>query len=158
MKIAFDEHVPIQLAKAFKELDGENQILRVDIVSAIEFSVPNAQSDVPWLQKFSASGGRAVISGDAKMRGKLHEQLALTKAGFIVFFWERKWNQQNGYNKSAMMMRWWPYILEKLKTARKGQFFEIPYSWTATEMREVTPPPGMHKRVARENAKNQKPK
>jgi hypothetical protein len=155
LKIAFDEHIPFSIAKAFKELDGEDQILRVEIVSARDFAIPKAKSDVPWLESFALSGGNAVISGDAKMRGKLHEQQALKKAGFIVFFWSRKWNHENAYIKSAMMMRWWPYILDKLQTARKGQFFEIPHSWTATEMREVTPPDVIPKRKRRGKAKHE---
>lgn len=144
MKIAFDEHIPIQLADACKALDGEDRLLRVEIVSAREFAVPKAESDVPWLQEFAASGGRVVISGDAKMRGKLHEQKALLEAGFVVFFWDRRWNAENGYVKAAMLMRWWPYILEVAENANRGQFFEIPFSWNAVEMREVTPPDGLH--------------
>lgn len=42
MKVAFDEHVPIILAQAFKALDGEEKILRVEIVSARDYAVPNS--------------------------------------------------------------------------------------------------------------------
>lgn len=153
MKIAFDEHIPIQIANALKELDGENQLLRSNIVSARDYAIPNAESDVPWLERFASDGGRIIISGDAKMRGKLHEQAALVKAGFIVFFWARKWNQQNGYDKTAMMIKWWPHILLKLQSAKSGQFFELSYSWTSSDMKEVTPPTEAQREIRKKHDK-----
>jgi hypothetical protein len=90
LKIAFDEHIPQAIAEAFKALQGENAILRCEIVSARDYAVPRAESDVPWLQRFAADGGKVVISGDAKMRGKLHEQRALAAAGFVVIFLARR--------------------------------------------------------------------
>lgn len=140
MKIAFDEHIPKDVAKALTVLAGDNGILRATIYSARRYAVPRAQSDVPWLEKFARSGGQVVISGDARMRGKLHEQRALSTAGFIVFFLARQWNQMKSHDKCAMLIRWWPIILEKMSGAKPGQFFEIPHSWTSIEMREVTPP------------------
>lgn len=140
MKIAFDENIPQKLAAAFKALDGEEGMLRVEIVSARDYPVPKGVGDVPWLQMFAADGGKIVISGDAKMRSKLHEQRALLDAGFIVFFLARRWNRENYYDKSSMLMKWWPEILKKARVAKPGQFFEIPHGWNIKEMREVTPP------------------
>lgn len=141
MKVAFDEHVPNDVAKALKALSGDDRLLRVTVYSARQYGVPKAQSDVPWLQKFARAGGKVVVSGDAKMRSKLHEQRALSDAGFIVFFLSRPWNQMKCHEKCAMVIRWWPHMLAKMHQSSPGQFFEIPHSWTATEMREVTPPP-----------------
>jgi PIN domain-containing protein len=140
LKIAFDEHVPQALAKAFKALQGEEGMLHVNIVSARDYAVPKAKSDVPWLQRFAKAKGQVIISGDAKMRGRLHERKALVDAGFIVFFLARRWNQADSYTKSAMLMRWWPIILRKAESAHAGQCFELPFSWKTIEMREVTPP------------------
>jgi len=141
LKIAFDEHVPRDVAQSLKAFGGDRKLLRVDICSARDYSVPKAKSDVPWLERFAMDGGRAIVSGDAKMRGKLHERKALTDAGFIVFFLARAWNEMGGHAKCAMLILWWPFILAKLATARKGQFFEIPCSFTPGEMKEVSPPP-----------------
>jgi hypothetical protein len=92
------------------------------------------------LQKFARARGKVVISGDGKMRGKLHEQRALSDAGFIVFFLSKEWNQMRGHDKCAMLIRWWPYILAKIETSKPGDFFEIPHSWNSVDMRVVTPP------------------
>lgn len=143
MKIALDENVPPHVAKALKALAGERVLARVQIVSARKYALPKAASDVPWLQKFAKSGGKVVVSGDAKMRGRLHEQKALSDAGFIVFFMARSWNQMSSHEKVAMLIRWWPIIVAKALSAKPGQFFELPNSWTAAEMKEVTPPKGL---------------
>jgi hypothetical protein len=141
LKIAFDEHVPIDIAKALKALGGDRKLLRVSIVSARDYATSmRATSDVPWLQKFAKAGGKVVVSGDAKMRGRLHEQRALCEAGFMVFFLERKWNQLRSYDKCAMIIRWWPEILLKIEASQPGQFFQVPCTWNTTAMKEVTPP------------------
>ena len=104
MRIAFDENVPPKLADAIEALGGEAGMLRVEIVSARKYAPPTkAPSDVPWLEQFAKDGGKVVISGDARMRGKLHEQKALADAGFIVIFFARAWNQMNAYSKTAML-------------------------------------------------------
>jgi hypothetical protein len=141
LKIAFDEHIPQKLANAFKALDGEEGMLRVEIVSARDYPIPKGAGDVPWIQQFAEDNGKIIISGDAKMRGKLHEQQALSQAGLVVFFLARRWNNANYYDKSSMLMRWWPQILKKAATAKTGSFFEIPFDFdTNRPMRDVTPP------------------
>lgn len=147
MRIAFDEHVAPKLADAIKALSGEEGMLRVEIVSARQYAQPRAPSDIPWLQQFAMDGGKVVISGDSKMRGKLHEQQALIDANFVVFFFARRWNQANTYTKTAMLIRWWPFILGVLESAAPGQCFEIPFAWNGNKLKEVTPP----------NAKRKKP-
>ena len=108
-------------------------MLRAEIVSARQYATPKAKSDVPWLEKFAKDGGKVVISGDVKMRGKLHEQKALLDAGFIVFFFARKWNQFDSFIKTAMLLKWWRVILSKIESATPGKFFEIPFSWHGIE-------------------------
>jgi hypothetical protein len=78
--------MPRNVADAIKALSGEEGMLRMEIVSAHQYAIPKAPDDVPWLEQFANDGGEVVISGDAKMRAKLHEQKALVDAGFIVFF------------------------------------------------------------------------
>jgi hypothetical protein len=140
LKIALDEHVPKQVATALVALASGRGAKALSICSARDYSVPNSDSDVPWLQRFAEDGGTVVVSGDAKMRGKLHEQRALSDAGFVVFFMSAAWNRMPLHEKAAMLVRWWPIILEKISTASSGQFFQLPHNWTGTEMREVTPP------------------
>ena len=143
-------------------LSGENKMLRVELVSAKRYisrnadgSAVKAKSDVPWLQRFSDDGGEVIISGDARMRGKLLEQKALSDAGFIVFFPARQWNQLPVHAKAAMLIRCWPLILEYTQRSAKGKFYELPMSWNPTQMREVTPP--KRKKPGRKRLPDEKP-
>ncbi len=147
MKIALDEHIAPTLTEALKALQGDTGMLGVEIVSARDYPVPKSMSDVPWLEKFAADGGKVVISGDAKMRGKLHEQRALVEAGFMVFFLARQWNRMRSHDKAAMLIKAWPAIIQKIRTAQPPCLFEIPCSWTSHEMRDVTPPAVRRKRA-----------
>lgn len=155
MKIAFDENVPPVLVKVFKTLASEGDILSAEILSAREYSVPRAPSDVPWLEKFAEDGGKVVISGDKRMRSNLHERKALADKGFITFFFASHWNNEGPFNKSAMLLRWWPQIQETLRSAKPGQCFEMPYQWTGGKLREVTPPGGRKRKPGRKKKAQQ---
>jgi len=154
LKIALDEHIGQNLVEALKALSGEAGMLRVELVSARNYSGNvKAASDIPWLEKFAKDGGTVVVSGDMRMRGKLHEQRALRDAGFVVFFPARQWNNFNVHNRAAFLIRWWPFILKQAKSSTAGRFYEIPISWTSTEMKEVTPP--ARQKPGRKKAENE---
>lgn len=154
MKIALDEHIGAAIVEALLALSGEDKMLRAELVSARKYSGSiKATSDVPWVERFKRDGGNVIVSGDARMRSKLHEQKALSDAGFIVFFPARAWNNLKVYNKTAMLIRWWPFILEKARSSAKGRFYEIPISWSAAAFREVTPP--IRKKPGRKRSSNE---
>jgi len=141
LKIALDEHIGEAIVEALIALSGESKMLRSELVSARKYSGSvKAISDVPWIQKFRDDGGKVIVSGDARMRGKLHEQKALSEAGLVVFFPARPWNNLKVHTKTAMLIRWWPLILQSARSSPQGTFYEIPMSWTGTELKEITPP------------------
>jgi hypothetical protein len=86
---------------------------------------------VPWLDRFAAAGGHAVISGDVKMRHKPHEKLALYQHGFVVIFFEEQWAHWSSLRRSALMLHWWEEIAAKITTAAPGTFWVVPCSWPA---------------------------
>jgi hypothetical protein len=87
------------------------------------------KSDIPWLDRFAAAGGHAVISGDVKMRHKPHEKLALYSHGFVVVFFEPQWSNWKFCRKSALMLHWWEEITTKIRSADKGTFWVVPCDW-----------------------------
>jgi hypothetical protein len=89
-------------------------------------------SDVPWLDRFAAAGGHAIISGDVKMRERAHERLALYHHGFVVIFFAPQWAQWNFFRKSSLMLHWWETIVHKIKTAENGTFWSVPKTWPDT--------------------------
>lgn len=141
MKIALDEHIGEAIVEALLALSGEYKMLRADLVSARKYSGSiKATSDVPWVEQFKKDGGNVIVSGDARMRSKLHEQKALGDAGFIVFFPARRWNNLKVFDKTAMLIHWWPFILKQAGSSAPGRFYEVPISWSGAMFREVTPP------------------
>ncbi|MGF7174661.1 hypothetical protein [Azospirillum doebereinerae] len=152
MKIAFDENVPAPMVRVFSALASEKGFQRkvgaFEIVSAKDYA-PNTndldylrKNDVPWLQRFSADGGKAVITGDVEMRYVPHERLALQQLGFVVVFFERNWGQWNFFSKSALLLKWWPKVAVKLQKSEPGTMWCIPNDWRDSEdvdLRNVTP-------------------
>ena len=76
MKIAFDENVPIAMVRVFQTFASERQLRKLsgsfEIKSAADYTprpgdpdyVP--RSDVPWLKRFAADGGKVIISGNTE--------------------------------------------------------------------------------------------
>ena len=139
MKVAFDQHVPISIAKTFIAIAKERAIQRISkglIWEKAEDYAPKTtdrdyvrKSDVPWLDRFAAAGGHAVISGDVSMRAKSHEMLALYQHGFVTIFFETPWGNWASTKKSALMLHWWEEISTKIKAADRGTFWIVPCSY-----------------------------
>jgi len=87
------------------------------------------KSDVPWLRRFAAAGGKVVISGNTRMKKVPHERLALIESGFVVVFFESQWNQWKFFRKCALLLNWWPVIARQIRTAKPGSFWHIPSTW-----------------------------
>lgn len=139
MKIAFDENVPICMVRVFQTFAKERQLRKLvgdfEIQSAADYT-PNPgdpdyakKNDVPWIKRFSAAGGRVIISGNTEMKNVPHERLALVQEGMVVIFFESKWNNWKFFRKCALLLHWWPVVAKKLKTAKRGTFWHIPLTW-----------------------------
>lgn len=150
MKVAFDEHIPPFMIRVLTTLAKERQFQKlvgnVTLVSAKDYAPnpPDAdyikKSDVPWLDRFSADGGKAVISGDVDMRFDAHEQQALISHGFIVIFFERRWADWSFFRKSSLLLHYWPTVAKKLKRGKRGKFWVIPSHWREDgKLRDVSP-------------------
>lgn len=141
MKIAFDEHIPKVLATIFQVLADQGEILGAEIHLAQDYATGERGTDVPWLSAFKEDRGEVVISGDRKMRSRVHEREALLLAGFTVFMFSSTWNNKNHFVKSAMLLCWWPKIQNYLTDRTKlNKCWEIPCQWAWCELRNVTGP------------------
>jgi hypothetical protein len=139
LKIAFDENVPAAMVRVFQTFASERQLRKLsgnfDVKSAKDYTpkpgdhdyVPN--SDVPWLKRFAADGGKVVISGDTSMRYQPHERLALIECGFIVIFFENRWSDWKFFRKCALLLHWWPQIAGRVRRAKPGSFYHVPCHW-----------------------------
>ncbi len=121
-------------------LAKDGDLPRVAIVSARKYRLIAERGDENWVIRFKKARGTVVVTGDAKIRGNLHEQAAFFQAGMITFFFDRRWNNLKLNSKSAMLMQWWPAIIAKAVSSKRGDFWEIPTEWNIKEMRDVRPP------------------
>ena len=148
MKIAFDENVPMGMVRVFQALARERQLRRhlggdFDVVSALDYAPKPRDrdylrgSDVPWLRRFAADGGRIVISGDIRMQDNAFERAALIQNGFVTIFFERSWSEWNFFRKSALLLRWWPEITKKIKSTKRGGFWCVPSAWGEGDLRYI---------------------
>ena len=142
MKFAFDEHVPRGIVKVFQILADVSSLLPItEVVSArIYVHSDDKGDDQHWIRRYSRDGGSFVLSGDKKMRGRPHELKALVDEKMIVFFFSPVWNKKNGYVKSAMLLNWWPKIVEVAQSAPSGSLWPIPFQWTWTDLNMLKVP------------------
>ena len=113
---------------------------RITVVSAKKYRPIAERGDENWVRRFARAHGNVVVTGDGRIRKNLHEQAAFFQAGMITFFFDTAWNNLPLYDKAAMLMTWWPAIIEKAKASKPGDSWEMPSHWTIKEMRFVRPP------------------
>jgi PIN like domain len=141
LKVAFDENIPIALVRVFQTFAKERQFqylskgLTITIESAKDYTPKpdehdfDGNNDVPWIERFAASGGKVIISANTEMRNVAHERLALIETGMIVIFFERSWSNWHFFRKCSLLLNWWPKVADKVKRAKKGSFWCIPSNW-----------------------------
>lgn len=153
MKIAFDENMPPVLVKVFTTLAKECTVINAKFVSAAGYN-QRGQNDIPWLTRFKKSGGEVLISGDRKMRSNLYERRGVQQLGLITFCFEPRWNDQNFFVKSAMLLKWWPKIQKTIAESRPGDYWEIPFAWNTLDLSKLNIPKDKEeKKVSRKQTK-----
>lgn len=138
MKVAFDENVPLEMVRIFRQESETALAAGHLVISARDFRPDGEHGDEGWLRRFAEAGGQVVISGDKRMRALAHERAALAEGGLVAYFFEPKWNGALLHVKAAMLVKWWPQISEHMQQAEPGTCWEIPFSWTGGEFRDVS--------------------
>ena len=149
MKIAFDEHVPVTLVRVFEALSKERQIRNsigskgfpkdLEVVAARHYAPSPldddyaGNSDVPWMERFAADGGTAIISGNTAMMSVPHELLAIQRLNLVVIFFEERWNNWDFFEKSSLILWHWKSIIATIKSAKPATLYRIPAKWTQLE-------------------------
>lgn len=126
------------MVRIFKGFHGENGLRRlaagITIVRSQDYTPRESdpdfspKDDSPWVRRFALDGGRVIVSGDSRMMKKPHERLALLETGLTTIFFPPRWVGWKFCQKSALLMYWWPVILETVKNPTPG-FFRVPLSW-----------------------------
>ena len=86
-------------------------------------------SDVPWVKRFAADGGRVIISGDTAMMKEDHERQALLETSMVVMFFGPEWSKWKFHRKCALLLNWWPAMVTTSRLAEPRTFWRIPTTW-----------------------------
>lgn len=140
MKIAFDENIPLEMVRIFREESDTTLALGHLVVSARDYRLSHEHDDVSWPARFAAEGGQVVMSGDTRMRSLAHERAALADNGLIAYFFASEWNNAKFHTKAAMLLVWWPALAEHMSKAPPSSCWEIPFTWGANSgsLRDVS--------------------
>jgi hypothetical protein len=123
VKIAFDENIPPRMVQHF----NENVELPADceIVSSRDYRPINERGDENWIRRFAADGGSVIITGDGRIRARVHERAALAQTNLISYFFGRPWNTVKLQQKADELIAKFPAILEHARTAPAGSCWEV---------------------------------
>jgi hypothetical protein len=148
VKVAFDEHVPIGMVKVFQGLsqDRRFRLHKLSFVKARDYAPAKrdrdyvARSDVPWLERFTGDGGRAIISGNVEMLDNPFEMSALQSLGLVTIMFPGKWSQWDAYRKSSLVLFHFEKIIAKIKLAKRDKFWLVPARFSEeAKLRNVSP-------------------
>lgn len=91
---------------------------------------PPKTSDPTWIKKYADEGGAAIICGDGNIRQNPVDLIAYVESGLIGFWVPPRYDDLKGYGQAALILRWFPVIVEKIKGCKRGECWQIPLQWT----------------------------
>lgn len=128
MKIRLDAQISYRVANALKAfVSNRSGGLVIDWVGDDN---PPGTTDPTWIRKYSESGGIAIISGDGKILQNRADLVAYIESGLIGFWVPHRFDDFKGYAQAAILLRWFPAIVEKVKASERGDCWQFPMSWT----------------------------
>jgi hypothetical protein len=125
LRLCADENVAPKLSLLLRE-----QLLSKGFqLDIIDDHAARSVDDQIWVRKFAASGGQAIIGGDAAMSKKPHEVVAIAETGLILIILDERWPQQKKHVQISYLFYWWPHIEVAIKNAKPGQCLKVPWGW-----------------------------
>jgi hypothetical protein len=90
---------------------------------------PPKTTDPDWLRTFADEGGTAIVSGDFRITTNWVDLVAYTETGLISFFPPTVFERFDRFGKVAFLVRWWPAIVEKIKSSQQGDRWRLGSTW-----------------------------
>ena len=127
MKICFDENISPRVANAVLALTGNRKGFEVCYVRQL---FGPSTPDPHWMKHFAGDDGTAIVSGDYDILQHWPNLIAYIESGLISFFPPTVFKRLRGYSRAALLIRWWPTIIEKIKMSDRGDIWRMPMTWT----------------------------
>lgn len=125
MKIRADEHISPEIVRTVCELAVSPEFDFTGVIG----SGDKGLADVPWIAKFAAEGGRAILTGDRDFLSRPHQVMAVLETGLIVIHMHNKFCNAKGRMQAAHLLWWWDKIEATLLTAKPRQCWRVPWGF-----------------------------
>lgn len=125
MRFFFDNNISRRLAEAMAALSTyEDSSIQVH---HLQGRFGPKVSDIQWIGTLAAEGDWVVVSGDGRIRTRPAEKRAFQSAGLTTFFWAKGWLKSRFWDQAALLVRWWPHVIQQSRLVQPGAVFEIPH-------------------------------
>ena len=84
-------------------------------------------TDPTWIRALSKDGDWVIVSGDTRILKTPELKAEWLNSGLTAFFLGPGWMNAKYWTQVAMLVRWWPSILEQARLVERGTGFEVPY-------------------------------
>lgn len=98
---------------------------------------PNTK-DIDWISDLGQEGEWVVISADLRITKNKHEREAWRQAAITIFFFAKGWQNQDFWEQSWRLVRWWPRIAEQAELVQPGAAFQIPLSYKSGKFKQLS--------------------
>jgi hypothetical protein len=122
VKFFFDNCIAPALSKAIASLAGSKGI---EVVHLSERFVDRSIADIEWISTIREEGW-IIISGDTRITRSPAERAAWHESGLTAFFLDDAWARRNFWVQAAELVRWFPAIIETVKTCVPGSGYRLP--------------------------------
>ena len=83
--------------------------------------------DVEWIHAIRSEGDWIIVSGDTRISRNPVERAAWRESGLTAFFLDESWSRRQFWIQAAELVRWWPAIMQAVKTCTPGSGFRLPF-------------------------------
>lgn len=130
MRIRADEHISRKIIRAIRELalSDDWEITHVRDVHE------RRTADETWIPRFAVEGGRAILSGDRKIRSRPHQIRAISASGLIGVFLPAEWANSRRTVQAALLLFWWPRIEKTISQAQSKECWLVPFEFTEKDL------------------------
>lgn len=121
MKFFFDNNISFRVAYAIRELASFDY----DQVEHVKDKFGENALDETWIPGLASDGPWVVLSGDKRLRKNPEQRRLLRSHHLTTFFMSPGWHKAKFWDRSIIIVRWWPMIRAQVPLAAPGSLFEI---------------------------------
>lgn len=88
---------------------------------------PRDARDPDWIRALGSESDWVVVSGDTRIVRSVELRKEWRAARLTAFFLAPGWMKVSYWPQIAMLVRWWPRILEQARLVERGTGFEVPF-------------------------------